>query len=166
MPCFKSDIQLAPMSIMPATKPAAIPTKRTQSQPDHASWAPYENIIFHYSIINMNDSNLQQIPQRILPLFYYIAMAHAIASNISLPVDRVKIIVLPYTWYVIVCIYIENNLIFLRKFNCMFVCTSKILQFIYVYVYLCIFLLLTRYTVERHSTFTHEKNKFLINVIK
>lgn len=40
MPNFKSVIQLAPMSMMPATQPDARPMSSTHSQPDQASWAP------------------------------------------------------------------------------------------------------------------------------
>lgn len=40
MPNFKSVIQLAPISITPATQPDAKPTSNTHSQPDHASCAP------------------------------------------------------------------------------------------------------------------------------
>lgn len=40
MPNFKSVIQLAPMSITPATQPENIPTNNTHTQPDHASCAP------------------------------------------------------------------------------------------------------------------------------
>lgn len=41
MPNFKSVIQLAPISITPATHPVATPTSKTHTHPDHASCAPY-----------------------------------------------------------------------------------------------------------------------------
>lgn len=37
IPNFKSVIQLAPISITPATQPDAKPTNNTQTHPDHAS---------------------------------------------------------------------------------------------------------------------------------
>lgn len=40
IPNFKSVIQLAPMSITPATHPVTKPTSNTQSHPDRASCAP------------------------------------------------------------------------------------------------------------------------------
>lgn len=40
MPNFKSDIQLAPISMTPATAPVNKPTKSTHNHPDQASWAP------------------------------------------------------------------------------------------------------------------------------
>lgn len=39
-------------------------------------------------------SYLYQIPNRILTLFYYISMTHAITSYVALPVDSVKIFIL------------------------------------------------------------------------
>lgn len=41
IPNFKSDIHDVPMSIIAATVPVTRPTKRTHSQPDHASWADF-----------------------------------------------------------------------------------------------------------------------------
>lgn len=41
IPNFKSDIHDVPISIIAATVPVASPTNRTQSQPDHASWAAF-----------------------------------------------------------------------------------------------------------------------------
>lgn len=41
MPNFKSVIQLAPISITPATQPDANPTSNTHNQPDQASCAPF-----------------------------------------------------------------------------------------------------------------------------
>lgn len=53
MPNFKSVIQLAPMSITPATQPEAKPTSNTHTQPDHASCAPYKQIKTRIFRINL-----------------------------------------------------------------------------------------------------------------
>lgn len=54
-PNFKSVIQLAPISITPATQPENIPTNNTHNQPDHASWAAWINkyICFCFFLIRL-----------------------------------------------------------------------------------------------------------------
>lgn len=79
MPNFKSVIQLAPISIIPATQPDAKPTSNTHTQPDHASCAPYSQlgspkelvylIFFFFIILALNCKRWNSLLKNPMPNF-------------------------------------------------------------------------------------------------